>query len=177
MAAAARGGGPGRQNAQPGHDTSGQALDVTQARLLDSSAALEDGKGALALRGRDSQIDRDLALIERKLIEEGLEDRMAGEDGQDGGPAGPGGRSAKKKGKKKRKVRAGAKTALQGDGAAGSGMLGRDGPPPQSRTALGAPRDDVAAGLREAYGANGLPEDGRASGAASSEAAQPNLGG
>ena len=177
MAAAARGGGPGRPSVggQPGHDTSGQALDVTQARLLDSSAALEDGKGALALRGRDSQIDRDLALIERNLREEGLEDRVAGQGGQDRGPAGPGGRSAKKKGKKKRKVRAGAKTALQGDG---SGTLDRDGPPPQSRTALGAPRDDVAAGLREAYGADGLPEPaGRASGAASSEAAQPNLGG
>ena len=91
----------------PGHDTSGPALDVSQARLLDSSA-MEDGKGTLALRGRDSQIDRDLALIERNLREEGLEDRVAGQGGQDRGPAGPGARSTRKKGKKKRKVRPGA---------------------------------------------------------------------
>ena len=104
--AAARGGGPGRPSV--GGDTSGQALDVTQARLLDSSA-MEDGKGALALRGRDSQIDRDLALIERNLREEGLN---AGQDGQDRGPAGTSARGAKKKAKKKRRARPGAKSAL-----------------------------------------------------------------
>ena len=133
--AAARGGGPGRPSV--GGDTSGQALDVTQARLLDSSA-MEDGKGALALRGRDSQIDRDLALIERNLREEGLN---AGQDGQDRGPAGTSARGAKKKAKKKRRARPGAKSALQGDGTAGAGSLdrsGADGPPAQSRTALGA---------------------------------------
>ena len=80
----------------PGHDTSGQALDVTQARLLDSSA-MEDGKGALALRGRDSQIDRDLALIERNLREEGLENKTPGQDGQDRGLAGTSARGPKKK--------------------------------------------------------------------------------
>ena len=105
-----------------GHDTSGQALDVTQARLLDSSA-MEDGKGALALHGRDSQIDRDLALIERNLREEGLENGATGQGGQDRGPAGTGARSGRKKGKKKRAARSGTKSALQVDGAAGSGML------------------------------------------------------
>ena len=150
----------------PGHDTSGQALDVTQARLLDSSA-MEDGKGALALRGRDSQIDRDLALIERNLREEGLENKTPGQDGQDRGLAGTSARGAKKKGKKKRKARPGAKSALSGDGAAGAGLLNRpeaDGPAAQSRTALGA------------YGADGLPEAGKRSDAGSSEAAHANLG-
>ena len=52
-----------------------------------------------------------------------------------------------------------------------------DGPPPQNRTALGAPRDDVAAGLRQAYLGDGLPEPGKRSDAGSSLAAQPNLGG
>ena len=153
----------------PGHDTSGQGLDVTQARLLDSSA-IEDGKGALALRGRDSQIDRDLALIERNLREEGLENKTSGQDGQDRGPAGTGAKGARKKAKKKKKARAGAKSALQGNGTSGSGNLNlpdADGPPAQSRSALGADG---------AYGADGFPVPGKRSDAGSSEAAQANLG-